>query len=271
MNEIGFTWFLFGKQSNIPEEYFTKTHFDFYRLYYVIDGECVYEDEKGAMTLGKGGIYLLPKKKYSLRYGSHSKFEHIWGHFQIEGWNFDTVLKFENQDDAVFHNYVRLICEISELCFVPPSVGNYEMASIFSDDDYFVVVEKIFTSMVHYLRLGLFGKEKHASPIIEIIEYINNNLSEDLSNDTLAEKARYSRTYFIQEFTKIHGIPPQKYVVKARISKAIAYLMNGEKIYHIAYKVGYDNSKSFARAFKRETGLSPQDYKALHYSSIHEN
>ena len=138
MNNIGFTWFLFGRQSNIPEEYFSKTHFDFYRLYYVIDGECIYEDENGAMTLEKGYIYLLPKKRYSLCYGCHNKFEHIWGHLQIEGWKFDTVLKFGNQNDIIFSDYVSLIREISELYFVTPSVGNYEMTSVFAEDDYFV-------------------------------------------------------------------------------------------------------------------------------------
>ena len=76
---------------------------------------------------------------------------------------------------------------------------------------------------------------------------------------------QYSRAHFIQEFTKAYGISPQKYVVKVRISQAIQMLMNNEKIYNIAYKVGYDNPKSFARAFKRETGISPQKYKEINH------
>ena len=270
MSAIKTTWFLFGRQAYIPEEYSVSTHFEFYRFYCIFDGECIYEDENGAVTLEKGHVYLLPRKSYSLRYGSHNKFLHVWGHFQIEGWQFNNVIKFDLKNDPVHNDFVSLIDDLSKKYFVAsnaPEARN--MTSIFSDDDYFTVVESVFSSFVSYLYLNTVGREEQVNPLKAILAYINNNLSSDLSNDTLARITQYSRTHFIQEFTRLYRIPPQTYVVKARISQAIVLLMNDEKIYNISYKVGYDNPKSFARAFKRETGLSPQDYKSLHYLTIH--
>lgn len=270
MTKIKTSWFLFGRQSDIPEEFSVSTNFRFCRFYYVLDGECVYKDSKETITLEKGYIYLLPQKSYSLHYGENKNFLHVWGHFQMEGWQFNNVMKFDPGANPVCVRFLDLIDAFSEKYFIEPRLEKpSHMTNLFSDNKQFPIVENIFSALTNYLFVNFIGAEEAEQPFDAVLTYINNNLAADLSNQALAKITQYSRAHFIQEFTKRYRTPPQKYVVKVRISQAIILLMNDEKLYNISYKVGYDNPKSFARAFKRETGLSPQEYKNLHYYSIH--
>ena len=85
-----------------------------------------------------------------------------------------------------------------------------------------------------------------------IIDYITFNLDKDLSNENLAKIVMYHKNYFIQKFTEKYAMSPQKFVLKTRISEAIMMLMNDVKIQDIAFRLGYENAKSFSRAFKRK-------------------
>lgn len=271
MSSVNITWFLFGRQTEIPEEFASSTNFGYYRFYYVKGGSCYFCDNKERVLLEQGNIYLLPRKPYSLTYGEENYFDHIWGHFQIEGWQFNNIIKVTPSDDPVFEDFTQLISDLSASHFSPPKAFDRQtdMINQFSDDPCFDITSNIFSSFVNYIYLTLYNSDVYKKPLDGIIDYINDHLDKDLSNDTLAEIAQYSKAHFIQEFSRIYSISPQKYVIKARMSQAIIMLMNNEKIYNIAYKVGYDNPKSFARAFKRETGLTPQDYRTIHYLNIH--
>ena len=272
MKPVKTTWFLFGKQSEIPEDYSDPTYYGYYRFYYVKNGDCWFSDKEKKVLLQKGNVHLLPRKPFALAYGNEKVFEHIWGHFQIEGWQFNDVLKISLDDHPVFKDFVALICDFVDAHFKAPKPfeNQTDMINLFSDDEYFDIMSNMLSSFVGYIYRTLFENEVYKKPLDGIIDYINSHLDQDLANDTLAEIAQYSKAHFIQEFSRIYNISPQKYVIKARMSQAITMLMNNEKIYNIAYRVGYDNPKSFARAFKRETGYTPQDYRAIHYLTIHE-
>lgn len=271
MNSIRTSWFLFGRQSEIPEEYAVMSNFGYYRFYYVESGSCYFQDNNERILLEAGNIYLLPRKSYSLTYSEEKRFEHIWGHFQIDGWQFNNPIKLDLRDDIIFSDYAQLLRKLASTVFHKPASfeNQTDMICLFSDDCYFDTVADFLCSLINYIYLSIHKSDVNKKPLDAIIDYINSNLDKDLSNDTLAEMAQYSKAHFIQEFSRIYNISPQKYVIKARMSQAITMLMNNEKIYNISYKVGYDNPKSFARAFKRETGLTPQDYRIIHYLNIH--
>ena len=254
------TWFSFERRTKLPAEYSANSKFGFYRLLYAFGGSCIYEYENGTRVLESGAVYLLPAKAYSIKCNDGECFDHIWAQFQIDGWQFNEIIEINIKNDPVYANYLSLIRSLSE-CYYNESGEN--ITSISGGEKIFPVFSNLFSSFATYLYLYIYKTDDNKNFLDKVVDYIKNHLSSDLSNDALAETVQYSRAHFIQEFTKAYGISPQKYVVKVRISRAIQMLMNNEKIYNIAYKVGYDNPKSFARAFKRETGISPQKYKEI--------
>lgn len=262
MSLLKTTWFLFERKTKLTEEYSANSKFGFYRLLYAFGGSCIYEDENGSEILDSGAVYLLPAKSYSLKQNNDEIFDHIWGQFQIDGWQINEIIEINIKNDPVYTNYLSLIKSLSE-CYYNENGEN--ITALSGGEKFFPVFSNLFSSFITYLYLYIYKTDDNKNFLDKVIDYIKNHLSSDLSNDTLAETVQYSRAHFIQEFTKAYGISPQKYVVKVRISLAIQMLMNNEKIYNIAYKVGYDNPKSFARAFKRETGISPQKYKEINH------
>ncbi len=93
------------------------------------------------------------------------------------------------------------------------------------------------------------------------IDYINDNLSSDITLDDLAEAASMSRSRFCTVFKKYNGISPWDYITIKRIEMSVALLAekNMTKL-EIACKCGFNNTSNFYRAFKKVTGKIPSDY-----------
>jgi YesN/AraC family two-component response regulator len=109
-------------------------------------------------------------------------------------------------------------------------------------------------------------KRSHNQRLIEeIIEYIGEDFANaSLSVAKLSSEFHLSESYFSQFFKEQTGTLFSTYLEGKRIREACSILenRNGYTIEHIAHTVGYTNTRSFRRAFKRLTGLSPSEYYA---------
>ncbi len=78
----------------------------------------------------------------------------------------------------------------------------------------------------------------------------------------LAKEASMSRTAFCTRFSTLVGEPPMRHLARVRLSMAAGHLAtSGDSIDQIARLVGYDNQASLSKAFKREFGISPGQYR----------
>ncbi|MEQ8748706.1 MAG: AraC family transcriptional regulator, partial [Amphiplicatus sp.] len=83
--------------------------------------------------------------------------------------------------------------------------------------------------------------------------------------DDLADQVGMSRTAFITAFSDILGVSPGRYSLTHRMTKAKMMLRDsGFATYEVAFRCGYDAPEAFSRAFKRETGLAPAEWRRLH-------
>lgn len=93
--------------------------------------------------------------------------------------------------------------------------------------------------------------------------YLDEHYSDSmLSIGSMAEEFGFSESYFSVLFKETLGEPYSVYLEKLRLDKAAEMLNRSDSsIEDIAQKVGYGNSTTFRRAFKRVKGLSPQQYR----------
>jgi two-component system response regulator YesN len=92
-------------------------------------------------------------------------------------------------------------------------------------------------------------------------EYIQNNLHRNIKTKDVAAQVNLSETYFSIYFKDKTGINFRDYLLTAKINHAKTLLKSKEtSISEIAYVIGYQDYRSFSRAFKKETGLSPSEY-----------
>lgn len=77
----------------------------------------------------------------------------------------------------------------------------------------------------------------------------------------LAEAAALSRSAFSARFTELVGEPPMTYLTRWRMLRATRLLKNEVRIETIADLLGYESEAAFRKAFKREIGIPPAQYR----------
>ncbi len=97
-----------------------------------------------------------------------------------------------------------------------------------------------------------------------IISYIETNIEDDLSLNDIAENFYVSKYHIAHIFKQKYGISVHKFITKRRLEMCKNAIMNGLNITDVFNKYGFKDYSSFYRAFKKEFGLSPKEYKELH-------
>jgi AraC-like DNA-binding protein len=93
------------------------------------------------------------------------------------------------------------------------------------------------------------------------VEYVLENITENLTIDVLARVACLSQTQFKKVFKEQLGLSVSKHVTKERMEKAKALLMHTDyPTQMIAELVGYADLSAFSRRFSQYYGLSPTAY-----------
>jgi len=90
------------------------------------------------------------------------------------------------------------------------------------------------------------------------IRFIEDNITEDITVDMIAEHVNISSFYFQKGFAMLCGFTIAEYIRNRRLTLAGNDLATGnEKIIDIAMKYGYDSHDSFTKAFTRLHGVTP--------------
>ncbi len=98
--------------------------------------------------------------------------------------------------------------------------------------------------------------------IQKAIQYMEENLLEDISYHDAAKQVYMSSYHFHRTFSMITGITASEYIRNRRLSMAgQEIIMSDAKIIDLAYKYGYDSPESFTKAFSRFHGISPSAAK----------
>ena len=127
------------------------------------------------------------------------------------------------------------------------------------------VAKDIENSMIQMFMLLLAEQEsggKLDSRIRNVLHYIQEDLSQALSIETLAKVACLSATQFKTRFKQSVGVTVQQHITEQRMLKAKALLTHTDTpIQLIAEQVGYTDVSAFSRRFSTFYGLSPSQVR----------
>lgn len=108
---------------------------------------------------------------------------------------------------------------------------------------------------------GWLGGMSHPR-IARALVRIHTNLSVPPHVEELATAVGMSRSAFVDRFSEVMGIGPRRYILAQRMDAAAKLLRDtGLSVSQIAHRVGYDAPEAFSRAFKREMGCAPADWR----------
>lgn len=107
-----------------------------------------------------------------------------------------------------------------------------------------------------------FQKDHSDEKILNAQIFMEKNISKDISFDMLAKNSGISPRHFKRRFKSATGEPPNLYLQRLRVEEAKKQLETSfESFEKITWNVGYENSNSFRRLFKKTTGLNPLEYR----------
>lgn len=135
---------------------------------------------------------------------------------------------------------------------------SYEKAALFSMSG--------LRTFIHYILEKLEGNRQNDSRqesiIVQLKEYIEQHLSENLSRTVLAKNVYLSEDYISKVFVKMTGMSIPNYIAARRVEKAKEYIRNSSlPISKIALEVGYSNFSYFSKTFRDLVGCTPNEYR----------
>lgn len=97
--------------------------------------------------------------------------------------------------------------------------------------------------------------------VVELLQYINRNLTTDLNIDDLAARFYVSKYYMMRLFKTETGYTIGNYINYKRLLLAKELIASGEPITQACYDCGFKNYSTFSRAYKSHFGESPRQIR----------
>ncbi|MCF4007895.1 MULTISPECIES: AraC family transcriptional regulator [Gammaproteobacteria] len=142
-----------------------------------------------------------------------------------------------------------------------------KMITLFSENeqhrDYLIelslneLITRLLQQQSRELLLASCKQNNQTTPLGNVLNYIEQHLSEDIQIETLCKIACMSRSKFYQQFKLAFGVTPAQWQQQLRLQQAYRLLQTGERISQVCYQLGFNNPSHFSRVFKQTFGAAP--------------
>lgn len=124
------------------------------------------------------------------------------------------------------------------------------------------ILHQLYTDVKNPFTNGFIPMSSHYLILKKLVEYIENNIQENLSLKKLAEFSGLSPNYLHMLFTKTMNITLNEYITMLRIEKAKGCLVTTDSsVSEIALECGFENIPYFSYVFKRLVNASPSQFR----------
>lgn len=112
-------------------------------------------------------------------------------------------------------------------------------------------------------RLTIYEGGLPERQLLQVLEYINEHLSQDIKLADLAQLLGMSQFHFSHLFKQAIGTAPYQYLLQQREERAKQLLKQTDRsITDIAFRCGFNSHSHLSKQFRRFTGMTPRAYRA---------
>lgn len=232
-----------------------RPSYDSFLILYVVRGRGYCYIDQQRVELRAGALIILDCYKPH-RYGTDSDWEIFWIHFdgRIARDYFEAIVQTRRQIIMPKNSYhaARGLEKIYNMFHVDKRINEV----LISKNIISVLTEFLIYEQPHE------GVPEHSMRIEEVLSFINENIDQQLTLESLAQQASLSPFYFSRVFKKETGYTLREYLINTRINAARFYLRTTElSLKEITYRCGYGSDSTFCTTFKRITGMTPLEYR----------
>jgi AraC family transcriptional regulator len=157
-------------------------------------------------------------------------------------------------DQAVWDTALKLKAEVGNS---DPGSRQYAEALSIVLIHELIRLERTTSAAVKPLRGGLPTWQQK-----RVVEFIQEHLAEEISLTALAKLVDLSLYHFARAFKQSFGAPPHRYHMACRMERARSLLQRpAHSVTQIGIQIGFRETSSFTRAFRKFTGLTPTEYR----------
>jgi len=256
--------------------YLSREKIDNFDLLVVFTGELhVWEDGKTYDIKAGEFLILEPNKKH---YGYKPVTEETyfyWCHFDIPG---EYTISTEKQShfNVDIHDVHRI-----HLLSIPKYEKLQNEQTVYKHlkklTEFFTHTNSIFKLeqqiLLHQILLKLANQsDATKTPQVikiaeETIHFLEQNLKEDITYDTLSKELHLSSAYITRCVKKTYNCTPLEYLQKIRMETAVNLLISTNfSIEEVAIHAGYKTASYFSKTFSDTYGISPLKYRKNHFT-----
>lgn len=242
---------------------FAYHYHDFHKVIIFLSGKAAYHIEGKSYYLKPWDILLVnrhaihkPEIDFSVPY---ERFV-LWIRDDIA--QADLLRCFQKAIDRSF-NLIRLDSDTQEKL----KQLLYELEAALKDEKFGsdLLGTALFTQFMVYVNRIFLEKQyiydarsySSDSQVEELLRYINHNLTEDLSIETLARKYYLSKYHMMRKFKEETGYTIHNYIINKRLLLARTKIAEGIPVLKSAQLSGFSDYTTFSRAYKKQFGTAP--------------
>lgn len=225
-----------------------------YYFFYLWDGEMDILERGEIRTVAEGSAIIFPpNQRYFYRNNGGNG---LYFCLHLSGNGLQEILRqCDIPIDRVIelgrnHEVQRLISEILELYITRPFCFEQQASNL---------AERIFLQIATKLHAS---ERPTPARIANSLKLIHESYQFPITVEQLAQAEFLSVSHYRTLFRECTGQTPMEYITELRIKNAADFIERTSlPLKEIASMVGYSDQLYFSRVFKKELGISPQDYR----------
>lgn len=240
--------------NNTNERFFLHSH-DFYEILLFIQGDSSYIIEGNTYKLNPYDL-IVQRKNEMHRIYHHSVSTYERAIISVQPNFFKELNCPELEAEFLKQTHGSMNRIEAEKCVSSGLYDAFMRLQKYSNnfqDNYTPVVTAVITEILYLINnVNLFSKDDTPdSQLKSVISYINNNYTNDISLDELAEQFYVSKYHLCRIFKEGTGITIHNYITNKRLMRVKELRAEGHSMSEAAMLAGFGNYSSFYRAYKK--------------------